>query len=147
MCCLLIKALFSALEQHTSVKVIFANFFPTSTEHANRNNSTANMKLNISYPANGSQKLIEIEDERKLRVFMDKYDILLNGSCFLAIFAALRSRISRKSTNICSGAWVLKFQETVLVTSSRVTSSELLEETTNRVSYVWTVGRNTRAFC
>ncbi|KAM0238390.1 hypothetical protein ACHAP5_008675 [Fusarium lateritium] len=29
-------------------------------------------KLNISYPANGSQKLIDIEDERKLRVFMDK---------------------------------------------------------------------------
>lgn len=30
------------------------------------------MKLNISHPSNGSQKLIEIEDERKLRVFMDK---------------------------------------------------------------------------
>ncbi|KAI0850235.1 ribosomal protein S6e [Daldinia vernicosa] len=30
------------------------------------------MKLNISYPANGSQKLIEIEDERKLRDFMEK---------------------------------------------------------------------------
>ncbi|KAK0100658.1 40S ribosomal protein S6 [Cadophora gregata] len=30
------------------------------------------MKLNISFPANGSQKLIEIEDDRKLRVFMDK---------------------------------------------------------------------------
>ncbi|KIY00347.1 40S ribosomal protein S6-B [Fonsecaea multimorphosa CBS 102226] len=30
------------------------------------------MKLNISYPANGSQKLIEVEDERKLRVFMEK---------------------------------------------------------------------------
>jgi small subunit ribosomal protein S6e len=30
------------------------------------------MKLNISYPANGTQKLIEIEDERKLRVFMEK---------------------------------------------------------------------------
>ena len=30
------------------------------------------MKLNISYPANGSQKLIDVEDERKLRVFMDK---------------------------------------------------------------------------
>jgi len=30
------------------------------------------MKLNIAYPANGSQKLIEIEDERKLRIFMDK---------------------------------------------------------------------------
>jgi ribosomal protein S6E (S10) len=30
------------------------------------------MKLNISYPANGSQKMIEIEDERKLRPFMEK---------------------------------------------------------------------------
>ncbi|KIW73760.1 40S ribosomal protein S6-B [Phialophora macrospora] len=30
------------------------------------------MKLNVSYPANGSQKLIEVEDERKLRVFMEK---------------------------------------------------------------------------
>ena len=30
------------------------------------------MKLNISYPANGSQKLLEVDEERKLRVFMDK---------------------------------------------------------------------------
>ncbi|KAH7122225.1 ribosomal protein S6e-domain-containing protein [Dendryphion nanum] len=30
------------------------------------------MKLNISYPANGTQKLIEVEDERKLRVFVDR---------------------------------------------------------------------------
>ena len=30
------------------------------------------MKLNISYPANGSQKLIDIEDERKLRDFVEK---------------------------------------------------------------------------
>ncbi|CAG8876545.1 unnamed protein product [Penicillium nalgiovense] len=30
------------------------------------------MKLNISYPANGSQKIIEIDDERKLRPFMEK---------------------------------------------------------------------------
>ncbi|KAI9832453.1 MAG: 40S ribosomal protein S6 [Phylliscum demangeonii] len=30
------------------------------------------MKLNISYPANGSQKLVEIEDDRKLRIFMDR---------------------------------------------------------------------------
>lgn len=30
------------------------------------------MKLNISYPANGTQKLVEIEDERKLRGFLDK---------------------------------------------------------------------------
>ena len=30
------------------------------------------MKLNISYPANGSQKMIEVEDDRKLSVFIDK---------------------------------------------------------------------------
>ncbi|KAG4108598.1 40S ribosomal protein S6 [Neocallimastix lanati (nom. inval.)] len=30
------------------------------------------MKLNISYPATGAQKLIDIEDEHKLRVFYDK---------------------------------------------------------------------------
>lgn len=30
------------------------------------------MKLNISYPANGTQKLYEFDDERKLRVFMEK---------------------------------------------------------------------------
>lgn len=30
------------------------------------------MKLNISYPANGSQKLIEIDDERRVRVFYEK---------------------------------------------------------------------------
>jgi len=30
------------------------------------------MKLNISYPATGLQKLIEIEDENKLRAFIDK---------------------------------------------------------------------------
>lgn len=30
------------------------------------------MKLNIAYPANGSQKLVEIDDERRTRVFLDK---------------------------------------------------------------------------
>jgi small subunit ribosomal protein S6e len=30
------------------------------------------MKLNISYPANGSQKLYEIEDERKTAIFTEK---------------------------------------------------------------------------
>jgi len=30
------------------------------------------MKLNISFPANGTQKLVEIDDDRKLRVFMDR---------------------------------------------------------------------------
>jgi len=33
---------------------------------------TMAMKLNISYPATGCQKLIDIDDERKLRVFYDK---------------------------------------------------------------------------
>lgn len=28
--------------------------------------------MNISYPANGTNKLIDIDDERKVRVFMDK---------------------------------------------------------------------------
>lgn len=30
------------------------------------------MKLNISYPANGTNKLIDIDDDRKVRIFMDK---------------------------------------------------------------------------
>lgn len=30
------------------------------------------MKLNISYPSTGCQKLVEVEDERKLRPFFDK---------------------------------------------------------------------------
>lgn len=30
------------------------------------------MKLNIAFPANGSQKLLEVEDDRKLRAFMEK---------------------------------------------------------------------------
>eukprot|EP01123_Difflugia_compressa_P016235 TRINITY_DN98_c0_g1_i1.p1 TRINITY_DN98_c0_g1~~TRINITY_DN98_c0_g1_i1.p1 ORF type:complete len:253 (-),score=56.78 TRINITY_DN98_c0_g1_i1:36-794(-) len=29
------------------------------------------MKINIAYPQNGSQKLIELEDERKIRIFYD----------------------------------------------------------------------------
>jgi len=30
------------------------------------------MKLNIAYPANGSQKLIDIDDERRTRIFLEK---------------------------------------------------------------------------
>lgn len=30
------------------------------------------MQLNISFPANGSQKLFDIEDERKLHIFLEK---------------------------------------------------------------------------
>jgi len=30
------------------------------------------MKLNVSHPSNGSQKLFDIEDERKTRVFLEK---------------------------------------------------------------------------
>lgn len=35
-------------------------------------NSLLTFQLNISYPANGTQKCIEIEDEHKLRAFYDK---------------------------------------------------------------------------
>ena len=34
--------------------------------------STFSWQLNISYPATGCQKLIEEDDERKLRIFYDK---------------------------------------------------------------------------
>ena len=30
------------------------------------------MQLNVSYPATGAQKLIDIEDERKVRIFYEK---------------------------------------------------------------------------
>ncbi|KAH6568990.1 hypothetical protein BASA60_008402 [Batrachochytrium salamandrivorans] len=30
------------------------------------------MKINIAYPATGAQKMIEVDDERKLRIFYDK---------------------------------------------------------------------------
>lgn len=30
------------------------------------------MKLNIAYPATGCQKLLEVEDEKKYRIFYDK---------------------------------------------------------------------------
>lgn len=30
------------------------------------------MKLNIAYPANGSQKIFEIDEDKKLRIFYEK---------------------------------------------------------------------------
>jgi small subunit ribosomal protein S6e len=30
------------------------------------------LQLNVSYPATGAQKLIDIEDERKVRIFYEK---------------------------------------------------------------------------
>lgn len=36
-------------------------------------NEPAKMKLLVSYPANGTQKTIEIDDDRRLRAFMDKH--------------------------------------------------------------------------
>lgn len=33
---------------------------------------TTTMKLNLSYPPNGTQKLIDIDDEKKVRIFYDK---------------------------------------------------------------------------
>lgn len=62
------------------------------------------MKLNISYPANGSQKIIEVDDERKLRPFMEKRmgtevgnpssPWILKTSDFQAPFAKERGRLS-----------------------------------------------------
>lgn len=46
--------------------------------HVEIPSQTFERTLTIPQPANGSQKLIEIEDERKLRVFMDKrYEYIL----------------------------------------------------------------------
>lgn len=36
------------------------------------NRITTLLQLNISFPATGCQKLIEVDDDRKLRVFYDK---------------------------------------------------------------------------
>ena len=34
--------------------------------------TSAKMKLNLCYPINGTQKLVEIDDDAKLRLFYDK---------------------------------------------------------------------------
>lgn len=46
--------------------------FPGRLDAAGDHNDSVKMKLNISFPANGTQKLIDIDDERKLGVFMDR---------------------------------------------------------------------------
>lgn len=59
---------------------INSNFLPVDFSRQSTNvaastghrDAAVKMKLNISYPNNGTQKLIEVEDERKLRVFMDR---------------------------------------------------------------------------
>jgi hypothetical protein len=88
--------------------------------------------LNISYPANGSQKLIDIEDERKLRVFMEKrvrrtlpvHDFLVEPT----------RTLSTDDANNLFDRWVLRFPVTPSAMSSRATSSVSLVETTSRVS-------------
>ena len=65
----------------TPVKMDFALNLRLLTQTADRrqlsfsffiSTTFVKMKLNISYPANGTQKLIEVDEERKLRVFMDR---------------------------------------------------------------------------
>jgi hypothetical protein len=53
--------------------------------------SAVKMKLNISHPSNGSQKLIEVEDERKLNIFMEK------RVCFFSPHGSLWSWEPRKA--------------------------------------------------
>jgi ribosomal protein S6E (S10) len=66
-------ALFRIL--HDDIHHIHRSLNTVETHHQSWQRFSASitkMKLNVSYPANGSQKLIEIEDDRKLRVFMEK---------------------------------------------------------------------------
>ncbi|KAL9578452.1 MAG: hypothetical protein Q9212_005705 [Teloschistes hypoglaucus] len=57
-------------EWNTSV---CSDLYPQQTHrHLDASLTTVKMKLNISYPSNGTQKLIDVDDERKLRVFMDR---------------------------------------------------------------------------
>ena len=63
------------LRTHTAKPLALPKFKPNLNARTSSRHSTfrtVKMKLNISYPANGSQKLIDVEDERKLRVFMDR---------------------------------------------------------------------------
>ena len=41
-------------------------------KHETGNFCYAKMKLNISFPATGCQKLIEVDDKKKLRTFYEK---------------------------------------------------------------------------
>jgi small subunit ribosomal protein S6e len=54
------------------------------------------MKLNISYPANGSQKLIEVDDERRLRAFMEKR---MGTEVSSTLFTAFQAAHGFKSMN------------------------------------------------
>ena len=61
-----------ASTQWTNAKTRYLTSFSFATAILTISLSRLTMKLNISYPVNGTQKLIEIDDERKLRVFMDR---------------------------------------------------------------------------
>jgi len=66
------------------------------------------MKLNISYPANGSQKLIEVDDERKLRPFMEKRmgtEVSNHPSLSKAFLDALR--VAQEQRKLIGILWLL----------------------------------------
>jgi ribosomal protein S6E (S10) len=91
------------------------------------------MKLNISYPANGSQKLIEIEDERKLRPFMEKRMGAEVRTTYFQIQLHELQSIQRSIilTVVFSGGF--RFQGILLVMNSRDICSGLPAETTSKV--------------
>jgi hypothetical protein len=106
--------------------------------------ASVKMKLNISYPANGSQKIIEVDDERKLRPFMEKR---------MGTEVSTPHPIPRLDDQLEKGYthdgeqqanWDLfsnRLPAMLLVMSSRVTSSRLPVVTTSRVRNLSLVSR------
>jgi hypothetical protein len=101
------------------------------------------MKLNISYPANGSQKIIEIDDERKLRPFMEKRmgtEVSIpdpknththHPDELLHTYTHTQQRGRREQ--LADWNFTIRFPVNPSATSSRATSSRLPVVTTSKV--------------
>jgi len=98
------------------------------------------MKLNISYPANGSQKIIEVDDERKLRPFMEKRmgtevsippDLKIQYHPDESIHTCTHN--TNDESNWLIGLSMIRSPPSPSATSSRATSSRLPVVTTSKV--------------